>query len=131
MSVALQLMKKKNHQAIAEAGIEITMEQLALLETLHICGDMNMTELARSVWKQNANITRMVDKLEKRQLVMRKPVDGDRRAHLLCITAAGSQLFKKTMPIVVKSYKEITSCISTAEEEVLLSGLKKIITHLS
>ena len=80
MAIALQLMKRKNHQAIANAGLKITMEQLALLEVLSSHGDMNMTELSHTVWKQNANVTRIVDKLERQQLLERKPLEGDRRA---------------------------------------------------
>ena len=47
MAIALQLMKKANNHAIVEAGINITMEQLAVLEILNSQGDMNMTELGK------------------------------------------------------------------------------------
>ena len=131
MAIALQLMKRKNHQAIANSGYKITMEQLVVLEILLSNGDMNMTELSKTVWKQNANITRIVDKLEKRQLVIRKAVEGDRRAYLVSITDRGKQLFKSVIPIVVGVYKDVTSCISKEEEALTLLVLNKIISHLS
>ena len=131
MAIALQLMKRKNHQAIVNSGYKITMEQLVVLEILLIKGDMNMTELSKTVWKQNANITRIVDKLEKRQLVVRKSVEGDRRAYLVSITYKGKQLFKNVIPIVVKVYKDFTSDISKEEEVITLRVLNKIISHLS
>ena len=59
MAIALQLMKRKNHQAIVNSGYKITMEQLVVLEILSNEGDMNMTELSKTVWKQNTNITRI------------------------------------------------------------------------
>ncbi len=131
MAIALQLMKRKNHQAIAKSGHKITMEQLVVLEILKTNGDMNMTELSKTVWKQNANITRIVDKLEKRQLVVRKAVEGDRRAYLVSITDEGKLLFKNVIPIVIKVYKGFTSGISKEEEVITLRVLNKIISHLS
>ena len=131
MAIALQLMKRKNHQAIAGAGYKITMEQLVVLEILNFQGDMNMTELSNAVWKQNANITKIVDKLEKRQLAVRKAVAGDRRANLVSITNEGKQLFNEVIPFVFEVYKDVVSCITEEEEAITLNTLKKIITHLS
>ena len=131
MSIALQLMKKKNHHAIVNAGLKITMEQLAILEVLNFHGDMNMTELSHTVWKQNANVTRIVDKLERRQLLERKPLEGDRRAYLLCITEKGEQLFKKAFPIIAEVYDDTVSCITKEEEAFTISILKKMIKYLS
>ncbi len=112
VTVFVLLMKRKNHQAIANAGYKITMEQLAVLEVLNFQGDMNMTELSNSVWKQNANITKIVDKLEKRQLAVRKAVKGDRRANLVSITNKGKQLFEEVIPIVFEVYEDVVSCIT-------------------
>ena len=131
MAIALQLMKRKNHQAIANAGFKITMEQLVVLEILLTNGDMNMTELSKTVWKQNANITRIVDKLEKRLLVIRRAVEGDRRANLVCITDKGKELFKNIIPVVIGTYKDAISCITKEEEVITLNVLDKIISHLS
>jgi len=131
MAIALQLMKRKNHQAISNAGYNITMEQLVVLEMLNFLGDVNMTELSHAVWKQNANITRIVDKLETRKLVKRKAVKGDRRANLVSITNVGKQLFKDVIPIVLDTYKDAVSTISKEEEAITLSIIKKIITQLS
>lgn len=131
MAIALQLMKRKNHQAIAKSGYKITMEQLVVLEILSNKGDMNMTELSKTVWKQNANITRIVDKLEKHQLVERRAVEGDRRANLVSVTDKGKQLFEKVIPIVINVYTDITSDISKEEETVTLRVLNKIISHLT
>ena len=131
MAIALQLMKKNQQKVISDLGFKITMEQLVVIEVLHNVGDMNMTELSKTVWKQNANITRIVDKLEKKQYVVRKAVKGDRRANMLCITDSGKQLLKTVLPKLEQSYKKITSCISKEEETNMLESLKKIIMHIS
>ena len=131
MAIALQLMKRNNHHAIREAGFKITMEQLAILEMLSFYGDMNMTELSHKTWKQNANITRIIDKLENQKLVVRRAVEGDRRANLLSITENGKQLFNQVIPVIVKNYQEITSCLTREEATVTIRCMNKIINHLS
>lgn len=130
MSIVLQLMKRKNHHAIAKTGHKITMEQLAVLEVLYFYGAMNMTELSATVWKQNANITRIIDKLEKRKCVDRNQIKGDRRAYLISITKKGTAVFKEVIPIVKRNNKEVISCLSKKEEEHIINSLKKIIKHL-
>lgn len=131
LAIALQLIKRKNQQAITNAGYNITMEQIAVLEILNFRGDMNMTELSHAVCKQNANITRIIDKLEKRQFVIRKAVKGDRRANLLSITDKGRQVFNKVLPIINDVYNNADSDISKEEEAITLKTLKKLINHLS
>ncbi len=131
MAIALQLMKRKNHHAIADAGVKITMEQLAILEVLSHHGDMNMTELSNKTWKQNANITRIIDKLETQKLVARKPVVGDRRAYLLGITENGQQLFNQVIPMIILNHQDVTSCLTEEEESITIRSMIKIIKHLS
>ncbi len=86
VAIAYNHMRNRQTRAITSKGFEITLEQLAILEQLYSHGEMNMTALAHGTWKQNANITRIVDKLYNRKLVARKSVKGDRRAHLISIT---------------------------------------------
>ncbi len=131
MYVALQLMKRRNQKIIKDHGFNITMEQLAVLEILHFKGEMNMTELSTELWKQNANITRIVDKIEKKGFVVRKPVEGDRRAFLLCITKEGSQIFKNTIPLILKEVKGLTSCLTKEEHDITIASIKKIIAHIA
>lgn len=130
MAITSLLMKKHIHQAINKAGIDITLEQLSILEILKTNGEMKMTELSFRAWKQNANITRIVDLLEERRLLERKAVEGDRRANLISITDDGINLYNDTAPVVAKTYKEIVSSITKAEEEAILRVTGKLIAHL-
>jgi len=131
MAIALQLMRKKHQQALSKIGVKVTLEQLAVLEVLSIRGDMNMSKLSVATWKQNANITRMVDKLEKLDLVKRMAVKDDRRANLVRITQEGKQIFEEVIALMVDVNKENLSCISEEEEASALGVIKKIIGHLS
>ncbi len=131
MFVATQLMKRAHHKQLVGLDYDITLEQVGVLEVLAARGDMNMSELSKAVLKHNANITRMVDKLENRKYVIRKPVVGDRRANLLSITKEGQKVFKEAIQIVKKTNLDNLSCISRDEEAHMLALTKRIISHLS
>ena len=51
-----------------------------------------MVELAALMRCDNSNMTGIVDRLEERGLVERRPADHDRRVKLIAITRAGSRL---------------------------------------
>lgn len=130
MAVLLQLMRRQHQKKIDDAGFKITMEQLAVLEALFMGGEMNMTEISTVVWKQNANITRIVDKLEHMKYVLRKSAKNDRRVNIVSLTEKGKDMFESVIPIVMETNKFITSCISKKDEEKMLFDIKKIINHL-
>jgi MarR family transcriptional regulator, organic hydroperoxide resistance regulator len=51
-----------------------------------------MSELAGAMHCDNSNVTGIVDRLEERNLVERRPADDDRRVKLIAITPAGNRL---------------------------------------
>lgn len=131
MAVLLPLMRAKNQQSIDKTGYKITMEQFSIVGALYINGELNMTELAHTVLKQNANITRIVDKLEKNKFVIRNSVKGDRRAFNLSLTDVGKELFENVEPLINENYIEMTSCNSKEDEATALKVIKNMINHLS
>ena len=131
MFIATQLMRRRNMQALAESGFDITLEQLSVLDILSFYGDMNMTELSHLIWKQNANITRIVDKLEKKQFVIRQSVVGDRRANLLSLTESGKLVAKEVLPTIIDINKDLKEFISKSDMTTTMKTIKKIINHLS
>jgi MarR family transcriptional regulator, organic hydroperoxide resistance regulator len=56
-----------------------------------------MGELARQLFCDNSNITGIVDRLEERDLVERKPDEHDRRVKLLVLTSEGRRVREQVM----------------------------------
>ncbi|TFI57124.1 MarR family transcriptional regulator [Sphingomonas parva] len=71
-------------------------------------------------------VTQAIDWLEQNGLVSRSPVPGDRRAKLVQITDAGTEMLEQGLPlydgIVARTFGSLT--------EVELAGLKAAILHL-
>lgn len=59
---------------------------------------LTQIELSRQLITHRSNITGLVDRLEKRGLLDRQPVPGDRRAYHVVLTPAGRQLLAEILP---------------------------------
>ena len=71
---------------------DITTEQFAVLGLLWERDDLLQHELAELLFKDRPNITRILEKLERKGLVERTPDDLDRRATRVNLTPSGAEL---------------------------------------
>ncbi len=76
--------KLKNH--------DLTVEQLHILKQLYLAAGQTQSQLCEGVGKSPANITRILDRLEKKGRVNRKNNPGDRRSTLVFLTEEGEVL---------------------------------------
>jgi MarR family transcriptional regulator, organic hydroperoxide resistance regulator len=83
--------QRKRFMALA-SEYELSPPQLGALKALHPRRPVAMSELAGILGCDNSNVTGIVDRLEYRGLVERRPAEHDRRVKLLVLTAAGEEL---------------------------------------
>lgn len=83
-------------------------------------------ELGELLLVSKANITGIIDSLEKRGLVSRVGVEGDRRIRLACITAAGEQLLESFLPHHFEEVKQSCSVLNEKEKATLSKLLTKL-----
>lgn len=93
-------------------------------------GRMNLTDISRRVFRSKYTVTRVVDKLEKKGLVKRESVLGDRRIKSITITRKGIHFIRKTMPRRKKISDETTSCLDQEQMVTLVNLLKQVRKHL-
>lgn len=70
---------------------------LALLETLPE-RRLPMHDLSRRLWVTPANVTGLVDNLERKRLVQRRPLEKDRRVITVGLTREGRQKVRALLP---------------------------------
>jgi len=83
-------------------GYEITNEQFALLLPLWNMDGQSQIELCDKTCKSKPNVTRILDTMEKRDLVIRRADDNDRRKCLVFLTDYGKQLKKPLIEIALE-----------------------------
>jgi DNA-binding MarR family transcriptional regulator len=106
----------------ALAEYEITHAQGSILWMLSTGKFATATDLARELYIDAASMTRMIDRLEKRKLMLRMPRGDDRRVINLRLTPAGRILAQK-LPAIYTAVMNRNFVGFSVEEVGHLRGL--------
>jgi DNA-binding MarR family transcriptional regulator len=87
-----------------------------------------MSELAETLWCDASNVTGIVDRLEARGLVERRPSPGDRRVKLLCLTDEGEALRARVVERMERPAPEL-SALDAEEQRDLRDLLARALGH--
>lgn len=104
----------------------ITAEQWTVLKQLSFVEHLTQKALAEKADKDQATLTKILDLLEKRDLVKRLPNPDDRRSYLIEITNEGRVLTEKVLPHVENLYTTIFEGISEEKLRSFVSVLQDI-----
>jgi MarR family transcriptional regulator for hemolysin len=125
---ARKLLDNKLQNLLKDCGI--SYEQMSILKLIYMKEGCNQKELAEGSQKDRASVTRILDILEKNNLVRRENSSNDRREFLLYITDKGNGICKKAIKVVNQQVKEIDSIFSENEQEQFKNLLKKLISKV-
>lgn len=117
-------------RAFAAEGIEITTEQWSVLACLWNKDKVTQQTLCTLTAKDKPSMTRLIDKLEKRNLVTRVSDYSDRRINLIHLTDAGATLQVKATEIVQRIAGKTLSNITDEELNISRTVLRKIMANL-
>ena len=124
------LLKRELAGVFKASGFDVTPEQWAVLSRLAEKDGLSQNNIAHITFKDNANITRIVDKLQRKGLLERKAHPSDRRTWLLYITPAGKGVIKQLQPLALKVLERATGQIPEEEVRKLNNQMQKIIYNL-
>lgn len=105
---------------------DITLEQWGILNTLWSKDGITLKDLSEKVNKDHTNISRIIDKLEKKELLKRSLHPEDRRALLLYVTEKGKRLQREIVPVAERVMKQELQGISVEEQELLRRLLRRM-----
>ena len=118
-------------RSFANEGIEISTEQWSVLACLWQKDKVTQQALCTLTLKDKPSMTRLIDKLEKANLVTRVADHNDRRINLIHLTEAGSTLQQKATELVNEIVAKTLSNITEEELNVGRTVLKKILSNLN
>ncbi|WP_152656012.1 MarR family winged helix-turn-helix transcriptional regulator [Oceanobacillus sp. CFH 90083] len=98
----------------------------AILEALYHKGRQTIREISESVLISTGSITYVIDKLEKKELLIRTNCPDDRRAVYLEITAKGKQTMDDIFPKHQQVIEELFEGIPESDKETVIDVLKKV-----
>ena len=104
----------------------ITLSQLGVLEILLHHGAQNQKSLAQKILRSGANMTTIIDNLEKRNLVNRSQDANDRRATVIELTVAGQKLISELFPVHTRNIFRMMSVLTPEELRTYASLSRKL-----
>ncbi len=104
----------------------LTDSQFGTLDALYHIGPMNQKEIGKKNLKTEANMTTVIDNLEERNLVERKPDPDDRRCHVVSLTEKGKELFESEFPEHLDRVVEAFDVLTIQEQNTLIQLCKKV-----
>jgi len=130
MNMAALILKRELQNQFNQHRYDVTTEQWAVLNRLWENDGKTQSELALTTFKDHANITRMIDLLEKKGLVLRKDDPQDRRSKLIYLTEKGKAMQEKLVPLAQEVLHRALQGI-TQEEVAFMNQLSdRIIQNL-
>ena len=87
-------------------------------------GTMTPSEIAEWTFRERHNITTLVDRLEKDDLVMTERNDRDKRFVDVTLTAKGRKVLKQTTPIARAIVNRVMSSVSEGDAARLEKSLR-------
>lgn len=131
-TLKLWVVLSRAHSAVgAHAEADVTRHGLSLaefgaLEALYHKGPLLVGELQRAVLKSSGGITYVVDRLQDKGLVKRRPCEEDRRATYAELTSEGRSLIDRIFPLHAESLETAEGGLSESEKRTLIDLLKKL-----
>ena len=114
-STAISRRLQKNFK---QSGVEITIEQWSVLYHLWKADGMSQQQLCEATFKDKPSMTRLVDNLEKINLVKRVASKDDRRINLIFLTADAQTLQEKSMDIANQTLNEALKGVTNGQVEI-------------
>ena len=127
LSRALQSIKKQVEEDIRCLGLNPT--EFSVLELIYSKGDQPIQKIGEKILLASSSITYVVDKLEHKNLIRRKPCPKDRRITYVVIIEEGTELMDKVFPKHKAAMREICGGLDRKEKEMLIEQLKKLGLH--
>jgi len=125
IAIARRLQKKFN-----SAGLNLTIEQWSVLYQLWKEDGSSQQDLCERTFRDKPSITRLVDNLEKLQLVKRVPSESDRRINLVYLTRQGTKMQEQTMQLAEQTLNEALSGINPEHINLCKEILQQVYDNL-
>ena len=124
-AIARRLQKKFN-----ASGLNLTIEQWSVLYHLWKEDGKSQQELCNATFRDKPSITRLVDNLEKLNLVKRVPSEHDRRINLIFLTKQAQKIHEQTMAMAEATLNEALEAVPVEKVDVCKEVLQVVYDNL-
>jgi len=127
-STAVARRLQKNFRA---AGLEITIEQWSVLYHLWKEDGLSQQELCNRTFRDKPSITRLIDNLEKQELVNRMPSSSDRRINLVALPNKAKEMQQLTIDLANQTMNEALIGVKKEDIELVKQVFQRVYDNLT
>jgi len=125
-AIARRLQKKFN-----AAGVNLTIEQWSVLYQLWKEDGKSQQELCTATFRDKPSITRLIDNLEKLNLVKRVSDEKDRRINKVFLTRNAQKLQEDTMQLAEETLNEALEGVAPDQVNLCKQVLQQVYDNLN
>jgi len=131
LSKGTQALHKQLNRNFNSNNFDITHEQWAMLVFLYHCEGKSHHEIAENTFRDKVSVTKIIDNLEKRELVYRTPDEKDKRVKRIFMTESGRELIPELREIAHETLKEGFSGIKKSDIESFKKVLSEVVKNFT
>ncbi len=106
--------------------LDLTKEQMVLLKMLHDKDGQMQNDLALITNRDKGSLARLINTMEKKNLVARIPLKDDKRVNQIFLTKQGRKIFAAALPVLQEIFDELQNGLTGAEIASVIEVLKKV-----
>ena len=125
-----RLSTKRFVQNSHNSGLDISMDQWIVLGPIWENDGVSHKEISEYCLKDKTSVTKIIDTLEKKNLVVRVSDQLDHRVKRVVLSNKGKELFLRAIPIMELTRDQLREGITEQDIESLRSVLTKIYNNL-
>ena len=106
---------------------DLTPVQFAALVAIHTHPGIDATRLSAVIAFDRSTLGSVIERLEAKRYVERKPSSGDKRIKLLYLTRSGAALLREVMPFVDRAQARMLQPLKPTDRKTLLALLTQLV----
>jgi DNA-binding MarR family transcriptional regulator len=106
---------------------DLTPVQFAALVAIHTHPGIDATRLSAVIAFDRSTLGNVIERLEAKNHIERKPSPGDKRVKLLYLTKTGAALLRDIMPSVERAQARMLQPLKPADRKTLLALLTQLV----
>ena len=106
---------------------DLTPVQFAALVAIHTHPGIDATRLSAVIAFDRSTLGNVIERLETKRYIERKPSGGDKRVKLLYLTKAGATLLGNIMPSVDRAQARMLQPLKATDRRILLALLTQLV----
>lgn len=118
-------------ETLKDHGYDLTKVQMLLLMRLSRNDGQPQQDLAFLTHRDKTSLTRLLDTMERKNLVARIPSKTDKRINLIYLTKHGWEMINQVRPIMKGIIADVQKEINTSDIKTMIQLLKKIQSNIN